>query len=203
MNTLPRDEANGQPPLSTTERKVLALQRLEGTRSQLIQCLYPAPDQSHHRAEDAGSGLLSLLLGRLQRPGRAPGSWRTARALARRWWNRQSWRVPAELVATTLAQEARPLIRRHPWACLGAAAALGATLVLARPWAMRHVRQQTQGWHQHLGGMLWQQLAQAPVQLALAGALTAWLNERARRPADGQPGTAAAAPPASTQTPPG
>lgn len=183
MNTTLPPGAAERAPMATAERKARALQRLEASRTQLIQRLYPPPNDGGQRPDHGGAHLVSLLAGRLRRDGWAQGSWRTARALARRWWTRQPWHVSAELVASTLAQEARPLLRRHPWACLAASAALGAALVLARPWAVRAVRQRTQVWPQHLGGMLWQQLAQAPVQLALAGALSAWLSERTRRPA--------------------
>jgi hypothetical protein len=175
-----------QRPATPTERKALALQRLDASRTLLIQRLYPQPD-----AAPAGSANTSLtsdvarlvasLIGRMERHGTARGVWRTARALARRWWTRQPWHHPVGMVAGTLAEEARPLVRRHPWACLAAAAALGGALVLARPWVARAVRHRTRDWHRHVGPVLWRQLAQVPVQLALAGALSAWLKDLGRR----------------------
>ena len=181
------------------ERKALALRRLDASRTLLIRRLYPQPD-TPSRGTDASvaSGAarwVASLMGRIEHDGLARGAWRTARALGRRWWTRQPWHHPVGLVAGTLADEARPLVRRHPWACLAAAAALGGALVLARPWVARTVRRQTQDWHRHVGPVLWQQLAQVPVQLALAGALSAWLKELGRR--------RAAAPPPEPQPPPG
>jgi len=52
---------------------------------------------------------------------------------------------------------------------------------VARPWLTRNVRQRAQGLPGQLGATLWQQLAQEQVQLALAGAISAWLAERQRR----------------------
>lgn len=174
-----------QRAATPAERKAQALQRLDASRTLLIQRLYPQPSATGHGADADGSSgtarLVASLLGRIERDGLAGGAWRTARALTRRWWTRQPWRHPVGLVARTLADEARPVVRRHPWACLAAAVALGGALVLARPWVTRTVRQQTKDWHHHLGSMLWQQLAQVPVQLALAGALSAWLKDLGHR----------------------
>ena len=182
------------------ERKALALRRLDASRTLLIQRLYPQPDAlrpgSDASAASGAARWVASLMGRIERDGLARGAWRTARALARRWWTRQPWHHPVGLVAGTLADEARPLVRRHPWACLAAAAALGDALVLARPWVARTVRQQTRDWHRHLGPVLWQQMAQVPVQLALAGALSAWIKDLGRR-------RAAAPPPAPQPPPPG
>lgn len=198
---------------TVAERKALALQRLDASRTLLIQRLYPVDDEAPAgpSADDAITGLprmLATLMTRVQRDGWAQGSWRALRALSRRWWKRQPWHAPVDLVAGTLAREARPLLRRHPWACLAAAAALGAGLAWARPWVSRTVRQQTQDLPRQLGGLLWQQLAQAPVQLALAGALSTWLTQLLREtparppaPPDNGP-LGPAAPQADTVPPP-
>lgn len=191
---------NAQPParderhLPPGERKTLALQRLDATRTRLIQQLYPAPSGHGATAGPGVARLLTALMGRVQRDGWARGAWRAARALGRQWFRRQPWHAPAALVAGTLAQEVRPLLRRHPWACLAAAAAVGAGLVLARPWVSRTVRQQVHGLPAQVGGLLWQQLAQAPVQLALAGAISAWLANQTRHSPAADPAPAPAAP---------
>lgn len=195
MSTRPRER--DERTLSPGERKALALQRLDTTRTRLIRQLYPAPSGHETNTNPAVARLLTAVMGRVQRDGWARGAWRAARALGRQWFRRQPWHAPAALVAGTLAQEVRPLLRRHPWACLAAAAAVGAGLVLARPWVSRTVRQQVQGLPAQVGGLLWQQLAQAPVQLALAGALSAWLAKQ-NQPA---PATQAAATPAPTPEP--
>lgn len=187
MNLPPTPQPPSQPerPLSTAERKALALARLDASRTLLIQRLYPAPPDrgASTGAGDAGAvglvaSLMNSLMARAQRDGLPRAAWRTARALARRWWTRQPWHASVELVAGTLADEVRPVVRQHPWASLAAAAAVGGALMMARPWVARTLRRQTRDLHHRVGRVLWQQLAQAPVQLALLGALTAWLKDR-------------------------
>jgi hypothetical protein len=173
-------------PRSAAERKALALARLDASRTLLIQRLSPAPPDRDARAAagEAGVGglfasLVPSLLARAQRDGLPRAAWRTARALARRWWTRQPWHASVELVAGTLASEVKPVVRRHPWASLAAAAAVGGALMMARPWVAHTLRRQSRDLPHRLGRLLWHELAQVPVQLALIGALTAWLKERA------------------------
>jgi hypothetical protein len=173
-------------PRSAAERKALALARLDASRTLLIQRLSPAPPDRGARtaAGEAGVGglfasLVPSLLARAQRDGLPRAAWRTARALARRWWTRQPWHASVELVAGTLASEVKPVVRRHPWASLAAAAAVGGALMMARPWVAHTLRRQSRDLPHRLGRLLWHELAQVPVQLALIGALTAWLKERA------------------------
>lgn len=185
---------NPQPPLperppTAAQRKALALARLDASRTLLIQRLYPAPSErgAHAASGDAGvvglvASLMNSLMARAQRDGLPRAAWRIARALARRWWIRQPWHASVELVAGTLADEVKPVVRRHPWASLAVAAAVGGALVMARPWVAHTLRRQTRDLPHRVGRMLWQQLAQAPVQLALLGALTAWLKDRGQDP---------------------
>ena len=205
MTPQPMAPANA---LSPTERKALALHRLEGTRAQLIVHIYPEPLHRQRAGKNPAASPpmwdgLSGLMARAERNGFAQTAWRTARALARRWWTRQPWHTSVDLVASTLAHEARPIIRRHPWATLAVGGAAGATLVVLLPWAMRSLKAQAVPWRNNLGGMLWQQIGQAPVQLALAGALTAWLSDIGKRSAaegKNRP-TASSAPDASDPSP--
>lgn len=180
----PQPPSPERPP-TAAQRKALALARLDASRTQLIQRLYPAPPDrgAHAAAGDAGvvglvASLMNALMARAQRDGLPRAAWRTARALARRWWTRQPWHASVELVAGTLADEVRPVVRRHPWASLAAAAAVGGALMMARPWVATTLHRQTRDLPHRVGRLLWQQLAQAPVQLALLGALTAWLKDR-------------------------
>lgn len=173
-------------PRSAAERKALALARLDASRTLLIQRLSPAPPDrdAQTAAGEAGVGglfasLVPSLLARAQRDGLPRAAWRTARALARRWWTRQPWHASVELVAGTLASEVKPVVRRHPWASLAASAAVGGALMMARPWVAHTLRRQSRDLPHRLGRLLWHELAQVPVQLALIGALTAWLKERA------------------------
>lgn len=185
----PQPPLQPERPLSAAERKALALARLDASRTLLIQRLYPAPSErsAHAASGDAGvvglvASLMNALMARARRDGLPRAAWRTARALARRWWTRQPWHASVELVAGTLADEVKPVVRRHPWASLAAAAAVGGALVMARPWVAHTLRRQTRDLPHRVGRMLWQQLAQAPVQLALLGALTAWLKDRGQDP---------------------
>lgn len=180
----PHPPSPERPP-TAAQRKALALARLDASRTQLIQRLYPAPPDrgAHAAAGDAGvvglvASLMNALMARAQRDGLPRAAWRTARALARRWWTRQPWHASVALVAGTLADEVKPVVRRHPWASLAAAAAVGGALMMARPWVATTLHRQTRDLPHRVGRLLWQQLAQAPVQLALLGALTAWLKDR-------------------------
>ncbi|OPF62668.1 hypothetical protein [Hydrogenophaga sp. H7] len=184
----PQPSSPDRPP-TAAQRKALALARLDASRTLLIQRLYPAPSDrgAHADSDSAGvvglvASLMNVLMARAQRDGLPRAAWRTARALARRWWTRQPWHASVELVAGTLADEVKPVVRRHPWASLAVAAAVGGALVMARPWVAHTLRRQTRDLPHRVGRMLWQQLAQAPVQLALLGALTAWLKDRGQDP---------------------
>ena len=171
--------------LSPAERKALALQRIDTSRTLLIRTVWPAPATADLQfSAGPSTGLarpMSLLLGHIGRKGLSSQTWRVARGRVQRWWKRQPWHTSVGLVADTLAREVRPVVRRHPWACLGAAAAVGGALVLVRPWLRAALRQQTQNLRDHAGQMLWSQLAQPSVQLALAGALSAWITTLARQ----------------------
>ena len=197
-----------RPTATPAQRKAQALQRLDASRTQIILRLLPDDPAPPRGAASTPSGtadfhgFTTTLLKRIERNGLVNGGWRMARAWGRRWWNRQPWHAPVELLASTLAHEAKPIIRRHPWATLAAGAALGAGLMAAMPWAGRTVRQRAKPWGTQVGGLLWTQLAQAPVQIALAGAVTMWLNELTRKsnPQAAQaPSTAPSAPDAASE----
>jgi hypothetical protein len=135
---------------------------------------------------DPNLSLIDTLKARIERNGLVQGTWRTARTLARRWWTRQSWHSSVELVVDTLAHEARPLIRKHPLATLAVGAALGAALVAVasavRPWASHQMRgNSSTTWGGRVGSLLWSQFSSAPIQMAVAGALTAWLADQGIR----------------------
>lgn len=174
-----------------------ALARVESSRSALIVCLLPDPPERGVPSMDGvgnAGGRQSFgekLSSRVARNGLLQGSWRTVRTIARRWWIRQPWHSSVDLLTQTLAHEARPLMRRHPLATLAFGAAVGAGLVIAvavvRPWIWRKIGGKDTPWGNRVGSLLWTQATSAPVQLALAGALAAWLAERGRHkaPSDG------------------
>jgi hypothetical protein len=181
---------------SVDERVRRAVARIEASRSALVVCLAPDPPKRHgHTSGDAGDAgadmdpnlsLIDTLKARIERNGLVQGSWRTVRTLARRWWTRQSWHRSVDLVVSTLAHEARPLIRNHPLAALAVGAALGAALVAVasavRPWAAHRMRgNNSTTWRGRVGNLLWSQFSSAPMQMALAGALTAWVADQGMR----------------------
>jgi hypothetical protein len=215
-----RSEAAGQtqqdsPPRSADQRMRQAVARIEASRSALIVCLAPEPPTrrggTSDEADGSGSGSVGAeptfaqtLAARIERNGLLQGSWRTLRTLARRWWTRQPWHSSVDLVVQTLAHQTRPLMQRHPMATLAVGAAVGAGLVAVasavRPWAWHQIRGKASPWGDRVGGLLWAQLTSAPVQMAVAGALTAWLADQGRRhptPSSHSPGGAA---PQHTQT---
>jgi hypothetical protein len=63
--------------------------------------------------------------------------------------------------------------------------AVGVRLVLApsavRPRIWHPSRSKASPWDDRVFGLLWEQLTSAPVQMALASALTAWLAGRGKR----------------------
>lgn len=199
------------PDPSPEQRKALALQRLASSRNALILSLSPKPPtpikSPQPASANASSSLFSALALRVERNGLIAGGGRALRALARRWWTRQPWHSSVELVGSTLAHEMRPLIRRNPWTSLAVGAALGATVVLAKPLIWRPLNKQLHPWRNNLGGMVWSQLSQVPVQMALAGALAAWINEAGKKASSADamatPAATPAAAPSTTPSSPG
>jgi hypothetical protein len=188
-------QADDRAP-SADQRVRRAVARIEASRSALVVCLAPDPPKRRGNTTDAASdkggdmdpnlSLIDTLKARIKRNGLVQGSWRTVRTLARRWWTRQSWHRSVELVVDTLAHEARPLIRSHPLASLAVGAALGVALVAVasavRPWATHQVRGNgPTTWGGRVSSLLWSQLSSAPMQMAVAGALTAWLADQGIR----------------------
>jgi hypothetical protein len=190
------------------ERKAAALARIDASRSRLILALSPdvgdhdsAPAPTSGAADSEGIPTASFAA-RMQRLGVGLGLFSAGKTLARRWWRRQPWHAPVELVASSVAHQINPLVRRHPWAALAAGAAVGAALVALRPWAMGAVKTRWAPWRANLGGLLWSQLGQAPVQMAMAGALAAWVSDLGQQAQRAQAGEAGPAPPGDTPDPP-
>lgn len=183
------------------QRKAAALARIEASRARLILALSPEPPDAG-TAPSPGPGThgasgfpAASFAARMRRHGVGIGLLSAARTLARRWWRRQPWHVPAELVASAVSQQVNPLVRRHPWAALAAGAAVGAVLVTLAPRAFGAARTRWAPWRANLGGMLWSQLGQASVQMALAGALATWLSDMGKQAQRAQDGEASSPPP--------
>jgi hypothetical protein len=176
-----------------------ALQRLAASRDRLRAALLP-------RTADGGGGGVQG-----DRPHAARGLFKRLRAVlraapahsagraafdllareARRWWTRQPWHASAEVLGQAAIDSIGPLVRRHPAAAVAIAAAAGAALASVRPWRWRAVSTRVEPMGRQFGAWAWQQVQQAPVQVALASALAAWLNGQR-----GAATTAAAAAPA-------
>lgn len=97
-------------------------QRLARSRLAILAYLEHghAKDAPAHGAQDAASSPA------------AATPWRSAREAVRRHWQEHPARLATELVAPLLSHWGR----RHPLAFLGIAAAIGAALVMARPWKL-------------------------------------------------------------------
>lgn len=201
------------PSASPEQRRALALQRLEQSRSALILALSPEPPDRFASADGSTAGAsdhgpaswLSALASRVERKGFVRGVARTLQTFARRWWKRQPWHSSVDLVVSTAAHEVRPVVQRHPWASLAVGAALGAFVIaVARPLFWRPLQQQLESGRHHLGSMMWSQFNQVPVQMALAGALAAWINDLSQksRAAAERPAAAPASPATPVSTPP-
>lgn len=191
-----------QPTVALTaeQRTALALQRIEASRTQLILTLSPngngrsKPPSPQGAANGAGSpapaaSFSASLAERMAQEGLGKGTWQALSGAATDWLRSQSWYSSVELVGSTLVHQAKPVVHRHPWLCLGAAAAAGAALVALRPWGWQPVQHRMAPWRSQVGGLVWGQLTQAPVQMALAGALATWLSGASAKP------QASAAPP--------
>ncbi len=187
--------AKQDDPAPTPEQRMrAAVARIEASRYALIMRL--APDPPRRRASTTGvdgssdssskkQSFVDTLKARIKRNGLLQGGWQTVRTLARRWWTRQSWHRSVDLVVETLAHEARPLMRRHPLATLATGAALGVGLVVVvstvRPWVWHQIRGNGSSLGDRVGSLLWSQFSSAPVQMALAGALAAWVADQGIR----------------------
>jgi len=108
--------------------QVSACERLAVSRERLRQAL------QHASVDDAAGshseGLLGRLLGHLQT---APGAGLVLDVL-QAWWQKQPMRMVLLLAKETAKVVLQPTARRHPYALVLAAAAVGGLTVMLRPW---------------------------------------------------------------------
>lgn len=173
---------------SPEQRTAHALQRIEASRTLLILTLAPqSPRPSKRKTPPSPGGsatnntakeapFSATLAAHLTQDGFGTGTWQALTDAATEWLDKQPWYASAELVGSTVVHQVKPIVRRHPWLSLGAAAAVGAALVALRPWGWKPVQNRVTPWRGQVGSVVWGQLTQAPVQMALAGALAAWLS---------------------------
>lgn len=103
-------------------------ERLAASRERLRQAM-----QQTHSAEPTGAspeGLLSGLLGHLHT---GPGAGLVMDVL-QAWWQKQPMRVALLLALETTKVLVQPVARRHPYALVLTAAAVGGLAVKLRPW---------------------------------------------------------------------
>ncbi|MDT7835037.1 hypothetical protein [Aquabacterium sp. OR-4] len=96
---------------------------------------------------------------------------RLAAEALRHWWQRHPWQPLGDTLLTQGREQLWPLLRRHPWASVGAAAAVGAAVVTLRPWRWPWVDRQVRQAPGRCSGWLLRQLGSLPVQAALASLL--------------------------------
>lgn len=199
-----------------------ACEAVSGGASALRGTFSPGPSPRVQQA------LLSLQNSRLAlrqeliAPARATPRQGRAGAAARLWWRhlrtwpatrmlgeavQHWWRShPLHPLGSTLLSEARtqvlPLVRRHPWAILGVAAALGAAAVAARPWRWEWINRQVRQAPGAASNWLVRQLSTAPVQAMVASVVAMLAQKSAPRPAPEQSVTASSDAPDTPDAPP-
>ncbi|NVO06799.1 MAG: hypothetical protein HXX19_13105 [Rhodoferax sp.] len=167
----PADTPTAQLRLDQSRARLrLALQRLHASDA--------APPQG---GPAAGSDWLSALRAE-------PGTRVLLEALAV-WWARQPWQASASLVSSLVAQRLRPLAQRNPLGLVLSALAVGALVVVLRPWRWISVPALAAG----LLPTLFSKLAAHLRPLSWADLLASWL----------QAGNGAAAPPEGPRQTPG
>lgn len=198
-NTTPPTSAAGGPhaplaspvPAPAPSPKSEALARLQASRVVLARRLLPPPPAPDEAPADGPLPLGRHLRawGRLlrKRVARTPVAplLDTAEHLAKRWWQRQAWRPTAEALGREAQGLAAPWVRRHPWAAVGAAAALGAALAWAKPWRAPWLAPHVQPLPGRARSWLWAQVRQLPLQAmwpTLLGLLAAYQSARADGP---------------------
>lgn len=178
----PAPPGHNAPASAVLSRVEQAVARLHGTRQALRQELMPPPEPAGAGGSTDFAGGLSL-----QR------LWRQLRRWSRGWaplsvlvgaleqtWRAHPMRPAGEAIAEAYRTQVAPVLRKHPWATVAAAAGLGAMLMLGRRWHGPLLASTLRPLPQRLGRWLLLQLASAPVQTALA----AWLMMRAAKSAD-------------------
>jgi len=109
-----------------------ALARLTLTRERLRQAMTPPPREPGH---DDQAGLGGMAAGLLERARNLPGVELLVGVLES-WWARHPLRTVGVVAAEASRKFARPVAEREPFALLFGAMAVGALLVLLKPWRL-------------------------------------------------------------------
>jgi hypothetical protein len=114
----------------TTESGALA--RLTLTRERLREAMTPPPRVPGH---DDRPGVGGVAAGLLERAKNLPGV-ELLLSVLESWWARHPLRTVSVVAAEASRKFARPVAERQPFALLFGAMAVGALLVLLRPWRL-------------------------------------------------------------------
>lgn len=194
--------ASNPPPVVSAARAE-ALGRLELSRARLRHEMIPPPPARLAPGSPLPTRLRALWR-HWRRKSRAWPVMGLATAALGEWWHHHPWRPVGEMLAGEAQASTLPWLRRHPVAAVATAAALGAALVVSRPWRWPGVSERVRPMPRRLGRWLLRQVSQAPVQTALLSMLMLFLNKPSAADADGPPPTPAGEPqrqPSPTSTP--
>jgi hypothetical protein len=167
-----------------------ALQRLALSRARLHTALLPPPEPAEAAEAPGGTSpgrLLRRLWRQLRRAGRNSPVVDLALGALQAWWFTRPWRPAVDGVRQNLETTVVPLVRRHPWAAVGVAAAAGALVMSLRPWRWVAVRGSWPLWRAGLVAKLVQQAAHLPWETMLAALMAAVAASPAPRPPPEQP----------------
>lgn len=175
-----------------------ALARLAWTRQRLLLTIAP------HKSASAQSDALATRfprrwheLGRmLMSNGPSAALLRAVTVALGQWWHAQPWAAASGMLGHAVAQEVRPVVRRHPWVAMITMLALGAAVVAARPLLWRVSKPHVASMGVLLLRGAWNLFTRVPVQMAITAALAVWMGEQQRdaTPHGERPPDAAGAP---------
>jgi hypothetical protein len=117
----------------TPTSKPTASERLAQSRERLRQAMQDVmspPKANKHRPSENSAAFDADWLTKLKA---IPGA-DLLLGLLQDWWAKQPMHVAMTQVAEAVKAALRPISRRHPYAMVFGAAAVGALLVVARPW---------------------------------------------------------------------
>ena len=119
------------PPRAAHLPGMTPQERLAISRRAILQCMtHKGRDGSEPLQGDSADSTGETSGAR--RPGSLSSLWRALRRTTAIWWRSHPAHLAAEVAQPVLGQYARS----HPWTLLVVAAALGAVVVLARPWRL-------------------------------------------------------------------
>jgi hypothetical protein len=175
--------------LDPDDRRAASLQRLLASRERLRSALGPQRPRKGSNDTSATGGVLNRVRAWWQMLSGDSGAavFSTAAKLLEDWWARQPLRNSAEQLGQAVLGEVEPWVRRRPVAAVVLAMCAGAAVAAVRPWRWGLVQSQSQRASRTFKRWAVSQLLRAPVQMAIAGALTTWLSQR-QQPDDRAPG---------------